>query len=114
MNTQKLWRNRRYPAIASAASLLVVAGCHEVKYNYKIPESDADCPQGYEHRSSGAGIVDRSSGAGIVDRNGDPVIAFCYKTDCPGDNWDDSVAPTMEWHQMDDEVVIARRRCEAP
>ena len=102
----------RFYAVFTAASFVVLAGCHDVEYNYNIPEGDADCPSGMTYRSSGTGIVDRSSGSGIVDRDGDPVGKYCYVDNCAG-TWDDSVAASIDWHQEDHEVVVAKRRCLA-
>ena len=100
----------RLRAFFAAAVIVITAGCHDVEYDYNVPEDASDCPSGMDFRSSGAGIVDRSSGAGIVDRNDDAVHAYCYVDNCSG-TWDDSVNAAIEWHQDDHEVVVAVRRC---
>jgi len=102
----------RLRAFFAAAVIVFAAGCHDVAYDYNIPEDANDCPTGMDYRSSGTGIVDRSSGTGIVDRNDDAVVAYCYIDNCSG-TWDDSVSATVEWHQDDHETVVAKRRCIA-
>lgn len=112
MNEQMHLRGRRLRVLSVAATAVLATACHDVEYDYNIPENDADCPDGMTYRSSGSGIVDRSSGAGIVDRNDDSVTSYCYVDNCSG-SYDDSVAATIEWHKDDHEVVVANRRCLA-
>jgi hypothetical protein len=112
MNMPMQSSSSRLRAFFAVAAIVFAAGCHDVQYDYNIPEDASDCPTGMDYRSSGSGIVDRSSGAGIVDRNDDAVNAYCYIDNCSG-TWDDSVSATVDWHQDDHDTVVANRRCIA-
>jgi hypothetical protein len=96
----------------STIALIGLTGCPDVKYNYDIPESQADCPTGTEYRSGGTSVRDRSGGTSVRDRNNDEVMDYCEATTCPG-----GVTPTgepvMEWHLADHGMVTAKRVCPA-
>lgn len=91
---------------------LWISACTDVKYDYNVPESQADCPSGMNFRSGGSTIVDRSGGSRIVDRNGEEVGSYCEEADCPGGNWS-SEPPEMDWHLDQHGYVVANRVCLA-
>ena len=92
--------------------LLGMSGCMDVKYTYKIPESQSDCPTNMIYRDGGASIVDRDNGTSIRDRDGNEVKAYCEEVDCPSGNWA-AIPPEMEWHLDKGDNVIANRTCLA-
>lgn len=92
-----------------------------VVYAFDIPNSQSDCPSGYEFRDEnvdgyehdgGAGIVERDGGAGIVEReSGATVTKYCLKP-CPdGEEFKDPTAPReMDWNP-ENKVVTAIQDC---
>lgn len=113
MRSKQITKNRLYTIIATIAAVLVLGGCNDIEYKYDIPQNASDCPTDMTLRSGGSGIVDRSGGSGIVDRDGDSVSSYCFKPNCPGDVYDNTVPAEISWHREAHATVVATRTCLA-